>query len=201
MSIKIKTGEFNLKNVSFTMKVDKESKRKIFFVNHNQKPILFQTPMMYLPNGVKRWTSTAYPESFELELSFGEDKENTTNNKLIKEFHQKMQGLDELIKSEILKNPKDWIGKPKTSMEMINEAFYPNPIVRVPKDKDGNVLEYPDRMRIKVERERDAAGNNTGYFVSNRRNKTRVMVLLEILLMTMMKWMMKLKMKLKVKQK
>jgi hypothetical protein len=157
------------------MKVDQKTKRKIFFVNHNKQPILFQTPKVYFPNGLKHWKSDAYPESFELELSFGEDKENEVNNKNIKDFHTKMSQLDNLIKQQIMNNPKDWVGKPKASMEMIETAFYPNPIVRVPKDKDGNVLEYAPRMRLKVERETEN-GVFTGYFTSSRKNKTRVMV-------------------------
>jgi hypothetical protein len=175
MSMKIKSTEFDVSKVSFTMKVDKESKRKIFYVNHNKQPILIQTPKMYLPNGIKHWVSAAYPESFELELSFGEDKENAVNNKNIQDFHEKMKALDTLIKEQILTNPKDWVGKQKASMELIEESYYPNPIVRVPKDKEGHVLEYPDRMRIKVEREREN-DNYTGFFVSNRRYKSKVMV-------------------------
>lgn len=174
MSNLIKSSQFETDNVTFNIKVDKETKRKVVYVNHNKQPILIQTPKMYLPNGIKRWQSTSYPESFELELSFGEDKENQVNNEKIKEIHNKMKSLDTLIKEQILNNPKEWIGKPKTNMEMIEQAFYPNPIVRVPKDKEGNVLEYPDRMRLKVERERDG-DNFTGNFVSNRRAKTRVM--------------------------
>jgi hypothetical protein len=176
MSNKIKISEFNVSNVSFQMKIDQKTKRKIFFVNHNKQAILIQTPRFYLPNGLKHWKSDAYPESFELELSFGEDKENEVNNSNIMDFQKKMSQLDDLIKQQIMNNPKDWVGKPKASMEMIETAFYPNPIVRVPKDKDGNVLEYAPRMRLKVERETDDNGSFTGYFTSSRKNKTRVMV-------------------------
>ena len=174
MSNKINSSQFQISNVTFNLKVDKETKRKMVYVNHNKQPILMQTPKMYLPNGIKHWQSTSYPESFELELSFGEDKENSVNNEKIKQFHKNMQDLDSLIKDQILTNSKEWIGKPKTSLEMIEQAFYPNPIVRVPKDKEGNVLEYPDRMRLKVEREREG-DNFTGHFQSNRRARTRVL--------------------------
>jgi len=171
----IKSNELDVSNITFTMNIDKTTKRKIFFVNHNKKSILLKTPQMYFPNGLKHWKSDAYPESFELELSFGEDKSNSTNNKQIQDFHYKMQQLDILIKDSILNNPKDWIGKQKTSMEMIEESYYPKPIVRVPRDKDGQVLEYSSRMRIKVERERDG-DKFTGNFSSNSRDKTRVLM-------------------------
>jgi hypothetical protein len=171
----IKSTDLNVSNVSFTMNIDKTTKRKIFFVNHNKKSILLKTPKMYFPNGLKHWKSDAYPDSFELELSFGEDKSDSTNNSKIQDFYQKMQELDALIKQQILENPMEWIGKKKTSMEMIEESYYPKPIVRVPHDKEGNVLEYAPRMRIKVERERNG-DNFTGNFSSNSRDKTRVLM-------------------------
>lgn len=170
---KIKINELDIEKVGFSMKLDKEKKRKIFFVNHNNKPILLQTPKVYLPNGIKHWVSSTYPESFELELSFGQEKNN--ENPLIEEFHTKMQQLDEKIKNEILNNPKDWIGKQKVSMEMIETAFYPNPIVKVSKDKEGNELGYPDRMRLKIDREM-INGKYTGRFVSNRTKKTEMLI-------------------------
>ena len=171
----IKTNDLNVSNVSFTMNVDKTTKRKIFFVNHNKKSILLKTPKMYFPNGLKHWKSDAYPESFELELSFGEDKSDPVNNKNVQDFHSKMQQLDSLIKQQILDNSMDWIGKKKTSMEMIEESYYPKPIVRVPHDKDGNVLEYSSRMRLKVERER-SGDQFTGHFSSNSKDRTRVLM-------------------------
>lgn len=173
--IKIKSSQFNVNNVSFNLKVDKETKRKVVYVNHNKTKILMQTPKVYLPNGVKHWSSSAYPESYEMEISFGEDKENEVNNRSIREFENKMKELDTLIKTEILNNSKDWIGKPKTSMSMIEEAFYPNSIVRVPKDKDGNILEYPNRMRLRLEREREG-DNFTGRFSSSKKDRTQVLM-------------------------
>jgi len=172
---KIKSSQFNINNVTFNLKVDKETKRKVVYINHNKTRILIQAPKVYLPNGVKHWSSTAYPESYEMEISFGEDKDNEVNNRAIREFEHKMKELDNRIKTEILNNSKDWIGKPKTTMSMIEEVFYPNPIVRVPKDKDGNILEYPNRMRLRLEREREG-DNFTGCFSSSKKDHTQVLI-------------------------
>jgi hypothetical protein len=61
-------------------------------------------------------------------------------------------------------------------MDSIEEAFYA-PSVRVPTDKDGNVLEYPSRVRVKLDRERDGDSDNfTGRFLSNKRFKTPVLM-------------------------
>jgi hypothetical protein len=171
----IKSTEFNVADVSFIMNVDKTTKRKIFFVNHNKKPIYFKTPKMYFPSGLKHWKSDAYPESFELEVSFGEDKSDPVNNAKIQDFYEKMNALDSLIKQQILDNPMEWIGKKKTSMEMIEESYYPKPIVKVPRDKEGNVLEYAPKMRLKVEREKNG-DTFTGKFSSSNRDKTQVLM-------------------------
>lgn len=170
----ITVQDLDINNVTFTMNVDKTTKRKVFFVNHKKTSILLKTPKMYFPNGIKHWSSDAYPDSFELEMSFGEDKADSANNQLVQEFHSKMSQLDTLIKKQILENSMDWISKKKTSMEMIEESYYPKPIVRIPHDKEGNVLEYSHRMKVKLDRERN--GNEfTGYFSSHVRNKTRVL--------------------------
>ena len=171
----IKSTEFNVSDVSFIMNVDKTTKRKIFFVNHNKKPIYLKTPKMYFPSGLKHWKSDAYPESFELEMSFGEDKADSANNAKIQDFYEKMKDLDSLIKQQILDNPMEWIGKKKTSMEMIEESYYPKSIVKVPHDKEGNVLEYAPKMRLKVERERNG-DTFTGKFSSSNRDKTQVLL-------------------------
>ena len=171
----IKTNNFDSNAVTFSMNVDKTTKRKMFFVNHDKKAVLIKTPKMYFPNGLKHWKSDAYADSFELEASFGDDPKDPQNELEIKDFHEKMKALDEMIKNEILKNPKDWIGKSKTSMEMIEESYYPNPIVRVPRDSDGNILEYNEKIKIKLDRER-VGDTYTGYFSSNNRERTRVMV-------------------------
>ena len=171
----IKSTEFNIADISFIMNIDKTTKRKIFFVNHNKKPIFLKTPKMYFPSGIKHWKSDAYPESFELEVSFGEDKSNPANNAKIQDFYEKMKALDTLIKQQILDNPMEWIGKKKTSMEMIEESYYPKPIVKVAQDKEGNILEYAPKMRLKVERERNG-DTFTGKFSSNIRDKTQVLM-------------------------
>ena len=106
----IKSTEFNVSDVSFIMNVDKTTKRKIFFVNHNKKPIFLKTPKMYFPSGLKHWKSDAYPESFDLEASFGEDKADPVNNNKIQDFYEKMKGLDSLIKQQILDNPMESYG-------------------------------------------------------------------------------------------
>jgi hypothetical protein len=145
------------------------------FVNYEGGKIMVQTPKMYVPNGIKRWrkkdATDNKDDSFEMELSFsGEDK-----NPDISEFHNKMEQFDELVKKQIIAHSKEWLGKPKVSMELVENAFY-SPTVRVPMDKEGNVLEYPSRVRAKLDRERTNGDDFTGRFLSYKKPATPVLM-------------------------
>jgi len=70
---------------------------------------------------------------------------------------------------------KEWLGKPKVSMETVEDAYY-TPSVKIPTDKDGNILDYPSRVRAKLDRERDNSDGFTGRFLSNKRFKTPVLI-------------------------
>lgn len=176
----IKATSLDLNKITFSdVKVDNNG-RKMVYVNYNGGKILVQTPKMYVPNGIKRWRKKDAvdnkDDSFEMEMSFsGEDKMDK-NSMEIREFHSKLEQFDTLVKNNIMTHSKEWLGKSKISMDSIEEAFYA-PSVRVPTDRDGNVLDYPSRVRVKLDRERDGDSDNfTGRFLSNKRFKTPVLM-------------------------
>jgi hypothetical protein len=179
MSI-IKAVNLDLNKVSFSdVKTDNHG-RKMVYVNYNGGKIMVQTPKMYVPNGIKRWRKKDAvdnkDDSFEMELSFGGEDKEDKNSVEIKEFHNRLEGFDSLVKNAILSKSKEWLGKPKVSMETIEDAYY-SPSVRIPTDKDGNVLDYPSRVRAKLDREREGDSDNfTGRFLSNKRFKTPVLM-------------------------
>ena len=179
MSI-IKAVNLDLNKVSFSdVKTDNHG-RKMVYVNYNGGKIMVQTPKMYVPNGIKRWRKKDAvdnkDDSFEMELSFGGEDKEDKNSVEIKEFHNKLEGFDSLVKNAIMSKSKEWLGKPKVSMETIEDAYYA-PSVKIPTDKDGNVLDYPSRVRAKLDREREGDSDNfTGRFLSNKRFKTPVLM-------------------------
>jgi hypothetical protein len=179
MSI-IKAVNLDLNKVSFSdVKTDNHG-RKMVYVNYNGGKILMQTPKMYVPNGVKRWrkkdATDNKDDAFEMEMSFGGEDKEDKNSQEIRVFHEKLEEFDELVKKTIMSRSKEWLGKQKVSMETIEDAYYA-PSVRIPVDKDGNVLDYPSRVRVKLDRERDGDGDNfTGRFLSNKRFKTPVLM-------------------------
>lgn len=179
MSI-IKATNLDLNKVSFSdVKTDNHG-RKMVYVNYNGGKILVQTPKMYVPNGIKRWrkkdATDNKDDSFEMELSFGGEDKEDKNSVDIREFHNKLEQFDELVKKTIMAKSKEWLGKPKVSMETIEDAYY-SPSVKIPTDKDGVVLDYPSRVRAKLDRERETDSDNfTGRFLSNKRFKTPVLM-------------------------
>lgn len=177
MSI-IKAVNLDLNKISFSdVKTDNHG-RKMVYVNYNGGKIMVQTPKMYVPNGIKRWrkkdATDNKDDSFELELSFGGEDKEDKNSLEIRDFHNKLENFDDLVKKTIMSRSKEWLGKPKVSMETIEDAYYA-PCVKIPTDKDGNILDYPSRVRVKLDRERDSNDGFTGRFLSNKRFKTPVL--------------------------
>jgi hypothetical protein len=142
------------------------------YVNYNGGKIMIQTPKMYIPNGIKRWRKKDAvdnkDDSFEMEMSVGGESSD------VQTFHSKMTEFDTLVKKNIMSHSKEWLGKTKISMDSIEEAFYA-PTVRIATDKDGNALDYPSRIKAKLDREMEG-DNFTGRFLSNKRFKTPVLM-------------------------
>ena len=167
-----KATQLDLSKISFSdVKLDNHG-RKMVYVNYNGGKIMIQTPKMYIPNGIKRWRKKDAvdnkDDSFEMEMSFGGESSD------VQTFHNKMNEFDTLVKKNIMSHSKEWLGKTKISMDSIEEAFYA-PTVRVATDKDGNVLDYPSRIKAKLDREMEG-DNFTGRFLSNKRFKTPVLM-------------------------
>ena len=174
----IKINDLDLSNITFSdIKTDNNG-RKMVFVNNNGGKILVQTPKMFAPNGLKRWrkkdATDNKDDSFEIELSFIGEDNDSKNGKEIHNMHKKLEEFDNLIKNKIQEHSKEWLGKPKVSMELIENAFY-TPIVKIATDKEGNILDYPSRVRVKLDRERNG-DNFTGRFLSHKRPPTEILV-------------------------
>lgn len=163
----LKASSLDLNKISFSdVKVDPHG-RKMVYVNLNGGKIRLQTPKMYAPNGIKKWVkkNPNDNDNFEMELSFYGEAGTDKNSVEIAEIHKKFKELDEIIKNKILENCTKWVGK-KITKEVLEEDRY-KPIVKVPKDKEGNVLNYPSRFKTKIDRD-----SENGKFLSNKKDKT-----------------------------
>jgi hypothetical protein len=174
----IKATDLDLSKLTFSEVKTDNNGRKMVFVNLNGGKVIVQTPKMYVPNGIKRWRKKDAvdnkDDSFEMEMSFGGEDKQDNNSKAIKTFHEKMSGFDDLVKNHIQVHSKELLGKQKVTMELIENAFH-TPVVRLAMDKEGNVLDYPSRVRVKLDRER-SGDDFTGRFLSCKRPPTEILM-------------------------
>jgi len=174
----IKATDLDLSKLTFSEVKTDNNGRKMVFVNLNGGKVIVQTPKMYVPNGIKRWRKKDAvdnkDDSFEMEMSFGGEDKQDKNAQAIKTFHEKMSGFDDLVKNHIKDHSKELLGKPKVTMELIENAFH-TPVVRLAMDKEGNVLDYPSRVRVKLDRER-SGDDFTGRFLSCKRPPTEILM-------------------------
>jgi hypothetical protein len=175
----VKASNLDLSKVTFSdVKTDNHG-RKMVYINLNNGKIMVQTPKMYAPNGIKRWRKKDAldnkDDKFEMELSFYGENGTDKNGQEIREFHEKWKEFDELVKNKVIEKAKEWLGMPKLDMNTLESVMY-TPMVKIPKDKEGNELPYPSRIRAKIDRETDANGNSSGRFLSNKKFKTEVLL-------------------------
>ncbi len=175
----VKANSLDLSKVTFSDVKSDPHGRKMVYLNLNNGKILVQTPKMYAPNGIKRWrkpdATNNKDDKYEMELSFYGENGTDKNSQEIREFHQKWQEFDKLIKKKVVEKAKEWLSMPKLDMNTLESVMY-TPMVRVPKDKEGNELPYPSRVRVKIDREQDSNGNFSGRFLSNKKFKTEVLL-------------------------
>lgn len=175
----VKAVNLDLSNVTFSdLKTDVHG-RKMVYVNKNSSKIVIQTPKMYVPNGIKRWRKKDAVDNkddkFEMELSFYGENGTDKNAAEIQQFHSVLQEFDELIKDKVVEKSKEWLGMPKLDKNTLESVMY-TPMVKVPRDSEGNELPYPSRVRVKIDRDFDSQGNVTGRFLSNKKFKTDVLL-------------------------
>jgi hypothetical protein len=164
----IKASDLNVSELVFSdVKVDQHG-RKIIYVNHkNGKKVLIQTPKMLNVFGGKRWVKEGMEDAFEVEMSFAGKESNPE----LQKFHDILGEFDETVKDQIILNSKAWLGKAKISKDSINETELYTSVLKLSKDKDGSILEYPSRFKVKFDK-----SNNSNTFVSNKRSDTRALM-------------------------
>jgi hypothetical protein len=83
------------------------------------------------------------PPEYSVGLSFRGHDQNTE----VKQFMDAISFIDEFMINEGVKNSKAWF-KDTLGREVV-KAFY-TPTLKYSKDKDGNVLDYPPTIRLKL---------------------------------------------------
>lgn len=136
---------FNASNISVTAPRTLQSGAKQAYLNYGGERLVMQTAVnMSVPFGLNVYDK-AGPVEYSVELSFRGHQQR----KEIKEFMDVMSQIDETILNEGVKNCKTWF-KSDLSRDVV-KAFY-TPSVKYSKDKEGNVLDYPPNLKLKLRR-------------------------------------------------
>ena len=110
---------------------------------HNMKSLYVSTPLM-LTWGVNEWSDDKTgKKSFDLALQFPNEE-----NSECSAFLKNMQELEMRIKSDVITNCKEWLGKPKMSSDAVDALW--SPMLKYPKDKASDEFDYSRAPTLKV---------------------------------------------------
>ena len=113
-------------------KVNASGGKSIGILNANTgKSLYLGTPLMMTWGAQKFVDEKTGKESYSMSLQFPGDQYRTdATDKMLKNIVE----FENKIKADALKNSKDWLGKAKTSAEVIDALFHP--MLKYPKDKN-----------------------------------------------------------------
>ena len=110
---------------------------------HNMKSLYISTPLM-LTWGVNEWSDDKTgKKSFDLALQFPNEE-----NSECTAFLKNMQELEMRIKSDVITNCKEWLGKPKMSSDAVDALW--SPMLKYPRDKATEEFDYSRAPTLKV---------------------------------------------------
>lgn len=139
--------EFNAKNLSISALKQLPSGGKQAYLSYEGDRLVMQTVMMTAPFGLN--TADKYgPPQYSIDLSFrGADQRPE-----VKAFLDAMKSIDDFMLSEGAKNSKAWFRQEMTR-EMVSIMYTPS--VKISKDKEGNPLDYPPNIKLKLKKNGD----------------------------------------------
>jgi hypothetical protein len=116
--------------------------KQAYFNYEGQRLVMQTASDMSSPFGLNVADKYGPPE-YSVGLSFRGHEQNTE----VKQFMDAIAFIDEFMINEGVKNSKVWF-KDNLGREVV-KAFY-TPTLKYSKDKDGNVLDYPPTIRLKL---------------------------------------------------
>ncbi len=136
-------SSFNSKNITISAPRTLQSGAKQAYLNYGGERLVMQTAVaMSLPFGLNIADKFG-PAEYSVELSFRGNEQRPE----IKEFMDVIAQIDEVMLNEGVKNSKTWF-KGDLGRDVV-KAFY-TPSLKYSKDKEGNVLNYPPNLKLKL---------------------------------------------------
>jgi hypothetical protein len=136
-------SSFNSKNITISAPRQLQSGAKQAYLNYGGERLVMQTAVaMSVPFGLN--VADKYgPAEYSVEVSFRQSEQRPE----IKEFMDVIAQIDEQMLVEGVKNSKSWF-KGDLGRDVV-KAFY-TPSLKYSKDKEGNVLNYPPNLKLKL---------------------------------------------------
>ena len=136
-------SSFNSKNITISAPRQLQSGAKQAYLNYGGERLVMQTAVaMSVPFGLNVADKFG-PAEYSVELSFRGNEQRPE----IKEFMDVIAQIDEQMLTEGVKNSKSWF-KGDLGRDVV-KAFY-TPSLKYSKDKEGNVLNYPPNLKLKL---------------------------------------------------
>jgi hypothetical protein len=132
MSQQLKASQLDLSNVKFSSLRTMDNGGKMVYLNYGDgiAPIYLQTPEVDLPFDPSYFADNETSGKYSIKFSMkGHDSE-----KAMKDFHDKLCEMDELLKGKALENCFAWFKKQKMSADTIDTLY--TPLVKVSVDKE-----------------------------------------------------------------
>jgi hypothetical protein len=142
----VQSTEFDTAQISFSQVKVLDSGGKQAYLNYGGRSLTMQTASMAVPYGMNTFDK-AGPPKYSVDLSFRGYEDGS--NKKLRAFYDAMTALDEHMIDQGVKNSQSWF-KSKLSRDVI-QAFY-TPIVRIPKDANGNPKPYPPTIKVSLKK-------------------------------------------------
>jgi len=134
---------FSSKNITVSEPRVLQSGAKQAYLNYGGERLVMQTAInMSIPFGLNVADKFGPPE-YNVELSFRGHQQKPE----IQEFMNVISQIDDRLLEEGVKNSKKWF-KADLTRDVI-KAFY-TPSLKYSKDKDGNTLDYPPNLKLKL---------------------------------------------------
>lgn len=179
----IKATEFDVSKITFSSPKSSVRNRNLVFANYNRGKIIIQTPKMYAGSGIKRWPgdTDTNPDQFEIDLSFERSSDESQLAAQVADFRARMEAFDNAIKDAYIVQADAWasntgiVTKKLTRQLLDDDEDKYRPIVKIPRDKAGELLPYPKRMKIKIDRELGLDGKATTRFLCDKSKKLDVL--------------------------
>ncbi len=144
----MKASSVNLSKISLSSPKTLDNGGKMIFLNYDGgiNPLFLQTPEVEIPFDPSYYSDNDSSGKFQIKFSL----KDMEGNPEIKEFHDKLQSMDELLKQKAVENSVPWFKKKTMTMDTIDSLYSPMIKVSVDSETGEPNGKYPPSFGFKI---------------------------------------------------